>query len=295
MDEVEKLIPHKIDRGEPLDTPAGHMMPTSFPIQGSTDDIIKRKKAAIEYLGINRTSSYIPIMIGAVNSHIGSLKVGQEVNFSTLAKHISFEILSKQLLGKDYNEIKMDFDYLCSDTKSIIKMSFPSFFMKLLDDELDAYTSPVSKLLKFLADSHLIEPYKTNYRNNLYLRKRLQELLEASTDTESMYYGLKNLNNVSIEDCIMDLLSLIFAGFDTTSRAICTSLYYLKKHPKVHDKLMDEIRKHKLDQIEKVPFEKLRDTFQNCDYLMYVVKEGLRINTPIPTTLVYVASEELKV
>ena len=54
MDEVEKLVPNVIDRSRNLDTPAGHVLPNSFLMMRSTKNVHTRRKAAIEYLGINK-------------------------------------------------------------------------------------------------------------------------------------------------------------------------------------------------------------------------------------------------
>lgn len=58
---------------------------------------------------------------------------------------------------------------------------------------------------------------------------------------------------------------------------------------------MDEIRKYKLDCVEEVSYEKLRDAFLNCDYLTYVVKESLRIDPPAPLSLTLRSFEEVDV
>ena len=58
---------------------------------------------------------------------------------------------------------------------------------------------------------------------------------------------------------------------------------------------MEEISKHKLDSMEEIEFDKLSNAFQDCDYLMYVIKETLRFDTPGPSTLVYVAYEQVDV
>ena len=295
MDEVEKLVPNVIDRSRNLDTPAGHVLPYSFLMMRSTKNVHTRRKAAIEYLGINKGSKYIPTIIQIVNDYIQSFKSGQIVNFSKISKLITFEIISEQILGKDYRDIKIDFEYLCPQSGTISKMSFPQFFLNLLESEFAGFINPKSKLLKFLTDSHLIEPYKTNYRNNLYLRKRLVDLVEASTDMDSMYNKQKQSGEFSTEEIIMDILTIIFGAYDTTSRSICSNLYFLKKFPRVQKKLMEEISKHKLDSLEEIPFHKLNDTLQDCDYLMYVIKETLRFDTPGPSTLPYEAYEQVDV
>ena len=58
---------------------------------------------------------------------------------------------------------------------------------------------------------------------------------------------------------------------------------------------MEEIKKHKLDKIDDIPPGMLRDAFQNCDYLSYVVKEALRYDTPGPLTLTYSTFDKVKI
>ena len=295
MDEIQKLMPNMVDRTEPKNTPVTNMMPGTYVNLRSTPHNMKRKKAMIDYLGINKASRYIPILIEAVDTHIESLETGQEVNFSIISKYITFESLSKQLLGTDYKELDIDFEYQDPYTGKMSSISFSEFFRILCDNEFEAFISPKAKLLQFLAERYLIEPYKTNHRNCLYFRKRLEELVNKSKDKESMYYALMKTGNFTAEECIMDLLVIILAGFDTTSRVIWSCLYYIKKHPDVFKKLMDEIRKYKLDCVEEVSYEKLRDAFLNCDYLTYVVKESLRIDPPAPLSLTLRSFEEVDV
>ena len=295
MDELEKQIPSKIDRGEPKHTATEHIMTASFPLLRSTEDMNKRKKATIDFLGINRASRHIPNMINSVDAYVESLKPGQEVNFSQSIKYVSFENISTHILGEDYKSVNMEFEYVCPETGEVSNISFPDFFIRLSTSELAAYTNPMTKILKPLADRYLIEPYKTNNRNNLYMRKRLFELLQASKDPNSMFKTFMKTGEFNSDDSIMDTISMIFAGFDTTSITVTSLLYFVKANPKIHQKLMDEIRKHKLDRVEEINPGDLLDAFQNCDYLSYVVKEITRYDVPIPITLTYKAYEDTEI
>ena len=111
-------------------------------------------------MGINKGSKYIPTIINIVNHYIEPFKSGQEVNFSKISKLITFEIISEQILGKDYREIKIDIEYLCPQSGSISKMSFPQFFLNLLESEFTGFINPKAKFFKFLTDSHLIDHIK---------------------------------------------------------------------------------------------------------------------------------------
>ena len=208
---------------------------------------------------------------------------------------MTFDNLSSHILGEDYKSLNMEFEYACPETGSISNLSLSEFFVRLSRSELAAYTSPITKILQPLTDRYLFEPYKTNRRNNLYLRKRLLELLQASKDPDSMYKTFMRTGEFSSEDSLMDTIAMIFAGFDTTSITISSLLYYVKTNPEIHKKLMNEIKKHGLDHAEDIAPENLLDAFQNCDYLGYVAKEITRFDAPIPITLTYNAYEEVQI
>ena len=295
MDEFEKLVPDKVDRGEPKQTALANMMPTAFNMIRSTDYMNKRKNATVAFLGMNKVSSYIPKMIESVDTYVQPLKKGEEANFGTLSKLITFEIMGTQLLGYDYKSIDMDFKYVCPHTGSVSYLKFADYYMRVSDNEFEAFTSPLTKILKPLSERHLIEPYKTNHRNNVYMRQRLLDLILASKDPDSMYKTLMKTGEFASEDCVMDVISMVGGGFDTTSKSIASTLYLVKKNPEVYKKLMEEIRKNGLDQMESIPADEIRDVIHNCDYLAYVIKESLRYDTPGPLTLTYKAFEDVTV
>ena len=293
LDQMEKLIPEKIDRGEPKNTVIDHMMPTAFVTSRTIDTMNKRKKSIIGFLGINRVSTYIPKMLESVDAYLKPLKGGQEVNFGDISKRISFEVMGTHLLGDDYKTINMDFKYVSPQTGAVSNVKFADFFMKLGRDEFAAFTNPLTKVLTPLSKRHLIEPFKTNHKNNLYLRKRLLQLIEASTDPNSMYKTLMRAEGASSEEALMDVLAVVNASFDSTSRVVSSCMYYLKKNPHVYRKLVTEIRKAGLDRANEIPAERRGEAFQDCDYLAYVVKEALRIDAPAPITLTYKAYEDI--
>ena len=201
MDELDTLVPDIIDRTEPEHTVIGHLMPKAFVLLRTTEDMEKRKKATIAALGVHKASTNILKMIVSVDTFINTLQIGQEINFQKLAQHIIFENLSCQLLGEDYRNINLSFGYTCPGTGEVLNLSFSEFFIKLCKSEVAAFSNPMVKVLQpFSNFCNLIEPFKTNRKNNLYLRKRLLELAEASTDPNSMYKILMRSGEFSSED-----------------------------------------------------------------------------------------------
>jgi cytochrome P450 family 4 len=94
----------------------------------------------------------------------------------------------------------------------------------------------------------------------------LDVLLQSTVDN-------KPLSNADIQE---EVDTFTFAGHDTTTNAICFSLYMIAKHPQVKEKLLKEI-----DEIigdGDVTFKSLNE----FKYLDLVIKETLRLYPPAP-------------
>lgn len=101
-------------------------------------------------------------------------------------------------------------------------------------------------------------------------------------------------------DVINDIVGLLSAGMDTTSDFISSSLYYLKKHPEVAKKLKAELSQSGLDDLKLADITALDQTelyekIQQCDYLTYVLKETLRLNSPGFFSIKYEATKPVKI
>ena len=96
-------------------------------------------------------------------------------------------------------------------------------------------------------------------------------------------------------ECVMDSLFMIFAGFDTTSRTISSIMYHLKKSPDKLDKLKQELEKAGLFDVENKTSQELLQAYQECDYLTYVFKEGLRVDCPATATLTYEVQKDIEI
>lgn len=84
----------------------------------------------------------------------------------------------------------------------------------------------------------------------------------------------KDLND---EMAAHNLLTILFAGHETTSRALQWTTMYLAQNPKVqerlHEELCDTVALHTQPSLEDL---------KDCSYLEMVVKESLRLSPPAP-------------
>jgi cytochrome P450 family 4 len=81
---------------------------------------------------------------------------------------------------------------------------------------------------------------------------------------------------LSNEDIQGEVNTFTFAGHDTTTNAICFTLYLIAKHPEVQEKLNKEIQEVLGDR--ELTFNILNE----FKYLELVIKESLRLYPPVP-------------
>ena len=88
---------------------------------------------------------------------------------------------------------------------------------------------------------------------------------------------------------------LLFAGFDTISHLITSCLFQLKKYPETLQKLMESTNKWGIINVDKSKGSSLKDIYENCEYLNYVIKETLRIDAPTVLSVLYYAKDEVEI
>jgi cytochrome P450 len=89
-------------------------------------------------------------------------------------------------------------------------------------------------------------------------------------------------NQFKREDVYLDIIGLIGAGMDTTSTAVASTLFLLKKYPETLDKLITEMNESGMDILKKPSqsngnpeseimteqdFSGISEKLQSCEYL----------------------------
>ena len=93
----------------------------------------------------------------------------------------------------------------------------------------------------------------------------------------------------------MDTLSMLFAGFDTSSHLLASAVILLKRNPDKLQKLFDEIEACKISNITDLPKELYKTIYDESDYLNYVIKESQRIDNPVIASIIYQAVEDCEI
>ena len=129
--------------------------------------------------------------------------------------------------------------------------------------------SIIPRAFPFLKKLKITEPFKSNHKNNKSIYSAIAKFLDMSEDDQSVYRQLLNSGQLSKEEVFHDTVFILFAGFDTTSHAICSTLYYLHKFPQTLSKLKDALDKDGITNIDTKKEDSLKDLYEQWDYLTY--------------------------
>ena len=271
MREFNRLIPEKIDRSDNQEAVLGKITPNSFGLLPSNKNWDERRKLATKTIGINFASKYIPMMISTVDEWSKNIKINESIDFTTELKRITFNIITKILFGRDID--KMDkWVYVSPNDGSTTLLNFDDAYFKYTFDELMTAFSLKFRAFPILSKLKMIEPFKSNNKNNKAIYSALKKFLDMSDDDQSVYRQLLNSGLLSKEEVFHDTILLLFAGFDTTSHGICSALYCLHKFPETLGRLKEALNKNGITNIDVKKEDMLKDYYENCDYLAYKIK-----------------------
>ena len=185
--------------------------------------------------------------------------------------------------------------YISHETGETKNMIFGDFYSQYIRDEFEGYLSPKGRFLPFLVKHGLMEPYKTNLKNHESFFNAVRMFASKTKDTESVYKRLEALGKFSQEVLVADTVLLLFTEFDTISHLISSCLFQLKKNPDTLSKLMECCDNWGITNVDKSNASSLKDIYENCDYLNYVVKETLRLDGPAVISDLYYTKDEVEI
>ena len=80
-----------------------------------------------------------------------------------------------------------------------------------------------------------------NTKNSDDVVNVIKKFLRESEDKKSVYHKVLEDKVGTKESTFNDVMSFVFGGHETTSRALTTALFELKKNPAVLEKLREEV------------------------------------------------------
>jgi cytochrome P450 len=154
---------------------------------------------------------------------------------------------------------------------------------------------PFTLMLPFLRNYCLVQPFKREWNNLQRSFDAVKEIVSKSQDTKSIYHQAKKADLYDDEGLLQEMFTITGAAFQSSSEFICSSLYFLNKHPETLKKLRAELSENGWTKGADLKKVCTIDNIQNCEYLNMVVKEALRIDTPFPEAFPYQAYEDVEI
>jgi cytochrome P450 len=247
-------------------------------------------------IGISSASKYIPLMIEKCRKYSDKWAEGETIDFSEEMKGVTFEIIADILFGENVTEKIGNIKYKKLDG-TFVEKDLQEFFMTLTRDTFSAPTKILSIMFPILLKKNWFSPNNVIYENIQNLWKTLRSYFDSLKDDRSVYSQVLAMDSSIDKELLMrDMILFYFAGHDTSSRAISSLVYFVKKYPVVHKKLVDEIKtsvdlSDPLKVLENVTVSKL-DTLE---YLSNVIKETFRFDNPASVSLGYKALEPVRI
>ncbi|CAI2365801.1 unnamed protein product [Moneuplotes crassus] len=298
--EAAALIPSKIDRAEVqsnyrLKIGGLKFVDGSFINSPSSKDIVERRKSYFKLLGVSSSSQHIPTIVKIAVETLSKIQGKKEVKILEEINYMTTKVFMTILFGNDLDDFLSEkHDYEATDG-SIAKYNLIEFFGHLLNSSHVEASNPMTMFFPILNRLNIINPWKRNYSNMMRLKSIMKKVLNNSQDKNSVWHQISQLEKFNKEDIFSDLLLIIMGGGDTISHGFVSMLYFLKKYPSTLSKLKQELAQHGFTKGCDLGQMFTMENIQKLEYLSYVIKEVLRIDAPIPTTMNYYAFKDVEI
>ncbi|KAI3862907.1 hypothetical protein MKX03_014863 [Papaver bracteatum] len=243
-----------------------------------------RKICVLELLSVKRVQSFKNLRKEEVNAGIqkilsscSSMEEGEVViDLSKLLLTLSNNIVSRCALGAKYESVDENkFGQLSRDVFRLFgAFSFGDYFPSL------GWLYVVSGLTSKLKVSQELDAFFDQVIDEHLLRhSKLQDDMNKLDLTDILLLSQKDNPNISRNNIKAIILDMFTGGTDTIATIMEWAMVELIKNPKVMKIAQDEVRrvvgnKCKLEE----------EDIKQMDYLICIVKEILRLHSPVPTS-----------
>ncbi|KAI9490196.1 cytochrome P450 [Zychaea mexicana] len=183
------------------------------------------------------------------------------------------------------------------------KVPFAAAFDEAQKNTFQRFVNPIWPVTEKI--QKLLMPWKPSMNEHLNVvdtfarevtEKRREEIArgEEKKDLLSRFMHARNaqgelLSNTELRDIV---LNFVIAGRDTTAQALSWTFYLLMNHPRVEEKLCQEINEHMTDQVMN-DAPALYDVIKNMKYAHAVFYETLRLYPSVPLNQKYALNDDI--
>jgi hypothetical protein len=268
--------------------------PTGFINQRSTKREMARRKVYIDLLNLNKASCFAQSGFKRAKEAVTKIKDGEEINFQVTVNNIIFNMIITALFGEEQLEfVKKPRPYLMPDG-SYDQVNMCELVVRVGNSLILHRVNPCTTLLPWVNNYTIFQPYKRDNVNLTTFRSLFRELVNLCNDPNSLCKKVFAIGEYKFDEIMDDMITMVVAGIETTSRTITTILFYLKKNPEKRELLIKELRDNGFDKNtnwEELNLEKLL----SLDYLTCVCKEALRIDSPASDVAYYHCYDDVKI
>jgi cytochrome P450 len=210
------------------------------------------------------------------------------------ASLLTFDIICKILFGQDLHEQLEPCKYVDPQTGEEQTIEMHDSLEKITLDCSFAGLRPLNVIFPWLVKYDIGKLNKVNSRNSEDFVRVIKNFLETTKDKDSVYHKvLWEEPGINKDHVFADVMSFMFGGHETNSRALTTSMLYLKRCPDILKTLKEEIDT-KIFQNGKFTVKDLKtildsELVDKCEELSYFIKEALWFVPPASRSLGYVA------
>jgi cytochrome P450 len=225
--EMLELTPSKIDRYRAYKE-IDKLLLGSLVYTESTDECMERLKLFIQEFSLKSSSRYIPIMLKSIQSVLKEWKKDQKCNIVSQMGLFTFKTFTMVLFGNDTERfVYHKLNYQMKDG-SFKELPFCEYFFQMMEDHIDAHANPVAMFCPPLGHHNVFNPCKRNNKNKERYLDCIKLFMEEATDENSIYSNIVKKSKIDKDVLAKDFLAIIFAGAETASNAIVSTLYLLK-------------------------------------------------------------------
>lgn len=241
----------------------------------------KRRKLLLPPFHGERMQAYGKLIGDLTEKIFAQLPINQTFTARKITQEISLQVILEAVYGLSENEKRQKLTYLLTKVSDVFSSPLSSalLFFDWLQKDLGAW-SPWGKFLRQqqeidnLIYNEISERRAKGYEN----RNDILSLMMSARDESG--------NPMSDRELRDELMTLMFAGHETTATAMAWALYWIHRLPEVKQKLLAEIDSLGSDP-EPMAIAKL-------PYLTAVCQETLRINPVAMLTFPRVVTEPIE-
>ncbi|MGK7944486.1 MAG: cytochrome P450 [Microcystaceae cyanobacterium] len=227
----------------------------------------QRRKLLMPPFHGERMRSYGQMIIDITQQLFNQQKIDQSFCVQSLTQSISFQVILKTVFGLEdgarYDKINQLLTKRLEQGRSILTTFF-FLFPFLRQEWIPLNPSDQLKEGQRQIDQLIYEEIDERIANLASSKNDILSLMMSARDEKG-----EGLKDIELRD---ELMTLLFAGHETTAISLAWALYWIYKLPEVRKKLVEELesmgKDYDPDLIEKLP------------YLDAVCKETLRIYPP---------------